>query len=395
MTKRIKTEKDRVPTCYNRIYPLVILAAILFMGIGYAQINSINMTISGNALAIIPSDVYITSATISGGTNGANTEGSNISSYTQTMLSSNIILSQTNINSTLSMQVSIKNNSNKVKYFDDIISSSALYSNHNIDYTLTGLTKGDPINPGDTITTTLTFKYSDTYKNSSPTQPYNNTLESTIEYNFEDSIAVEYAVTISGINFTPTQSELHAHEGETYTINLQSANYYLIVTMNGTTLSENTGYTFSSGILSIPNVIGNISILAASKEVYNFVIDEPVNVHTISGQSSISDTSSMTAETISNKNITKIGINFQYSSGNKVYSVNIRLKQDGNEIKTQQFDFTQSASNAQASITLDGFTIPANSNITIEYDSTGFKENSKGNGTLTIGEITYNITFDS
>lgn len=207
MTKKIKKDKDRIPKCYNRIYPILIMVAVIFMGVGYAKVNNVNMSITGNLTAIIPDSIYISSSSVSGGTNGANTGASTVSN-SGLMLTSNIELSPTNLNSTITLQVEIKNSTDTLEYFDELLVSSSFYSNPNIDYTLSGLTHGDSLGPDEVITTTLTFKYSDAYKGSNPTSPYTNTLDSVIEYSFDEVITTEYPVTITGVSFTPTSSEL-------------------------------------------------------------------------------------------------------------------------------------------------------------------------------------------
>jgi len=44
---------------YNKLYPIFLLIATFFMGIGYAAINSISLNIEGTAIANYPKGLFI------------------------------------------------------------------------------------------------------------------------------------------------------------------------------------------------------------------------------------------------------------------------------------------------------------------------------------------------
>lgn len=79
-----------------------------------------------------------------------------------------------------------------------------------------------------------------------------------------------YSVTFNGTNVTSNGAS-STNENSTYTATLTAISGYSItsvtVTMGGTTLVENTGYTYSSGNLSIPNVSGDIQITAIGEKI--------------------------------------------------------------------------------------------------------------------------------
>ena len=81
-----------------------------------------------------------------------------------------------------------------------------------------------------------------------------------------------YSVTFNGTNVT-SNGVSSVNENETYTATLTAMSGYsitsVVVTMGETTLVENTGYTYSSGNLSIPNVSGNIVIIASVYAPYD------------------------------------------------------------------------------------------------------------------------------
>lgn len=199
--------------------------------------------------------------------------------------------------------------------------------------------------------------------------------------------------------FTPTQSELHVHEGDTYTINLQSNNYYLMVTMNNIALKENTGYTFSSsGALTIPNVRGAISITAASKETYAFTLDDnnPVVERPIS-ISSVADVSSMDFTTLSNKIIKKITIDIPYSStASKDYTITGTIKIDGKESGSQSFNMVKKT-NGTGTLVFDfsGKNINANTPISVNYTFKLTSGGGIGNQTVAISQEKITVEFSN
>lgn len=73
----------------------------------------------------------------------------------------------------------------------------------------------------------------------------------------------KYSVILNEENITSSGANI-ANEGITYISKLTSISEYYItnvaVTMNGKLLTKNTDYTYTNGILSIPNVNGNIEI---------------------------------------------------------------------------------------------------------------------------------------
>ena len=95
------------------------------------------------------------------------------------------------------MQISVYNNSSDDYYFDDVVYGSNFYDNNNIDYTLSGINHGDKISIHETKTFTITFKYTDEYKNSNPTS-FDNVLNSYINFKFIKGYSISY----TGLNDT-------------------------------------------------------------------------------------------------------------------------------------------------------------------------------------------------
>ena len=108
------------------------------MGIGYARVDSVNMLINGDISSNIIKDVFITNATIQN-----NPNNNYINTYAQTTINTDIELSNSDLNSMVTLEITILNNANKEKIFNEIIYSSSLYSNNNISFLLTGIKNGD------------------------------------------------------------------------------------------------------------------------------------------------------------------------------------------------------------------------------------------------------------
>jgi len=85
-------------------------------------------------------------------------------------------------------------------------------------------------------------------------------------------VAATYNVTFNGPNVTSNGAST-INENETYTATLTPTTGYgvtsIAITMGGTTLVENTGYTYTNGVITIANVIGNIEITIVAEE-YNY-----------------------------------------------------------------------------------------------------------------------------
>ena len=383
---KIQEEKLRYPRCYKKIYAILIFLTIITMGIGYARVDSVNMLINGDISSNIIKDVFITNATIQN-----NPNNNYINTYAQTTINTDIELSNSDLNSMVTLEITILNNANKEKIFNEIIYSSSLYSNNNISFLLTGIKNGDTIKSGESITTYLTFKYSDSYKNSKPSKPYNNHLSSVLQYNFVDELLETYNVTITGVSFTPTSNELKAIKDKDYSINLQSEDYYLFVTMGNTNLTLNNGYTFSNGILTIKNVSNDIDITAIPKGTIDFVLTETQNTQTKSFSiSGIKNLGNSQIEFLSNQIIKSIKLSVPYTGGNKNYTVQCILSVDGKQISTQDLVF-KTRGNETLTLNFTNVNIPIKSKITFTFDSS--KNSSQGNQAVIIKSMEVDATF--
>ncbi len=162
----------------NRFFALLFVAVTLFMGIGYASVNSVMLDINGTVIAKEQEGIYIKNVEYLSDT-GADLDSSKINKYYQTMLNSTISLSSTDINSSITYRVTIYNNSDDKYFFKNVTLMDEFYDNNDISYSLDGIGSGDIVTPYSTITFSLTFKYSD-----STSVINNNILNSYLNFRF-------------------------------------------------------------------------------------------------------------------------------------------------------------------------------------------------------------------
>ena len=167
----------------SKVFLLLIVISTFILGIGYAQISSIELSVSGTATAKAQTGIVITDVTYSSN-NNANTTNSKINTYYQSMLDSTIVLGNT-LDSNITYNVSIVNMSSDNVLFDKVVYDESFYDNNDIVFELTNLNPNDPLNAGQTINFQITFKYK-----TDLTEVTNNVLNSYLKFKFIDSISI-------------------------------------------------------------------------------------------------------------------------------------------------------------------------------------------------------------
>ncbi len=248
----------------------VIFIASLFLGVGYSQVTDINLNISGNATAEAEKELLITNvAYISN--NNANPGDSIIRDTYQTLMHSTITLGNT-LSSSITYQVTIRNNTDSTAIYDTAVYSASLgYDNTDIEFEISGLNHGDAINSGEQKQFNITFKY-----NSSLTNITNNELNSYIRFDFNTSTNVArigntyYTSLQNAIDAAPnntqttilllrdTSEEITVPNGKNIILNLQA---YMVSN------SGNTPVFYNYGIMTVSN--GNITTNAATNGAFN------------------------------------------------------------------------------------------------------------------------------
>lgn len=163
----------------SRIILLLFCFATLFIGIGYASINSVILELNGTVEAKAQEGLFITEVKYTSN-NNANEQESRINKYYQTTLNSSITLSGSDLSSSITYEIVLYNKSNENYYFSKVTFLDELYDNEQITYSLTGISKGDCVKPYTQKSFFITFKYTD-----NTTQITNSILNSYLNFEFK------------------------------------------------------------------------------------------------------------------------------------------------------------------------------------------------------------------
>lgn len=162
-----------------KLIVLLITVSCCLLGIGYASIANINLSLTGTAQLDKQTGIVISSAVIDN-YSGVNPDLSEINTYYKTMLDSKVVLGS-DPTSYVTYQITISNLSNKNKKFEEVIYDSEFYDNDTITYELAGLNVGDIVAAGESKTFTIKFKYAN-----QEVSPTNSLLNSIINFSFSD-----------------------------------------------------------------------------------------------------------------------------------------------------------------------------------------------------------------
>lgn len=158
----------------QKIYLLLIVIATLLMGIGYAS-KTLTLDIKGTLVAQTPKEVLITDIKCN--------EGAIINNLNKTIIDSKITLSPNDNESSVTCEVTVKNNTDDKYAFKEIVYGNEFYDNN--DITVKTNIK-EILNKNETKTFELTFKYKDNIEIT------NNELNSIINIKFEKCHTITY-----------------------------------------------------------------------------------------------------------------------------------------------------------------------------------------------------------
>ena len=175
----------------RRFLLLLIIIGTMFIGIGYASINSITGEITGTVLAEVQSGVFITDVEYVSDIE-ADMNISRVENFIGTTLNNTVGLSETNPNSQITYKVTVYNNSEEEAVFVGPIYDEEFYSNPNIEFEISGFTEGEIIGANESREIIITFKY----KNE--TIPEETTLSSYINLKFSIPNRLRMATNVGG-----------------------------------------------------------------------------------------------------------------------------------------------------------------------------------------------------
>ena len=189
----MKDSKKKAQKSNSWIFLLLICISTCFMGIGFAQINTL-LEITGTAVTDPQDNIFITEVNYVGNV-GANLNSSEILNTYQTILNSDITLSATDPNSTITYEVVVYNSTDSDYEYKrtSYMLGNDTYDNENIAFRLNGISEGDVLKSKQSIRFTITFYY----KNN--TVPADNQLKSFINFEFEQHVALVSAGTLINI----------------------------------------------------------------------------------------------------------------------------------------------------------------------------------------------------
>ena len=162
------------------LFPILILIATMFMGLGYASINTISLGIDGEVVSKEVDGIFLTEVNYVGDVN-ADLEKSKILNAYQTNLNSNIVLSDVDNNSSITYEVVVYNSSNYNYAFEGVeyLISEDTYSNVDIAFKLSNLERGDVLHSKESLLFTITFYYKNNVLADS------NVLKSLLNFKFD------------------------------------------------------------------------------------------------------------------------------------------------------------------------------------------------------------------
>ena len=112
-------QKTKIPKYLKKTYPILIVLATLIMGIGYAS-STMTLDVTGTLIVNAQKELTITNISCN---NLENTE-SDINNYNKTIIDSKITLSPTDLTSSVTCLVTVKNNTNNNYAFKEIVYGS-------------------------------------------------------------------------------------------------------------------------------------------------------------------------------------------------------------------------------------------------------------------------------
>lgn len=189
----MKDSKKKVQKSNSWIFLLLICLATCFMGVGFARID-ILLDITGNISAQPQDNIFITEVNYISNV-GADLNNSKILSTYETILNSNVALSETDINSMITYEIVIYNSNSKDYKFVETayMLGENTYDNENIAFSIEGLESGDILKSKQSIRFKIKFYYSNN------TLPDNNQLKSLINFVFEPHIELIRAGTLINV----------------------------------------------------------------------------------------------------------------------------------------------------------------------------------------------------
>ena len=192
------------------IFSILFCIATLFMGVGYASINSISLNVFGEMTAQVQDGVFITDVKCINDDSYSELEKLTINSYKSTIIDSVVSLDNVDNSSSLKLEVTVYNSNSEDYVFVGTFFEDEFYDNKNIIFELEGVQIDDIVSKGEYLTFYVNFSY----RQDGSSDISLNVLNSMIDYRFEPYSVKE---TLSGIEFNYLlKNSVYAPEGDVY-----------------------------------------------------------------------------------------------------------------------------------------------------------------------------------
>ena len=145
------------------LFTILLCIATIFMGVGYASINSISLNVLGKMITQVQEGVFITEVDYNESlSNNVVVSDSKINGTYSCSLDSNIVLMNKE-DSMITYDITVYNSNDLIYIFDgvDYVFGKNTYDNKNISFKLNGIDVGELLNPKDTKKFSVTFFYRD------------------------------------------------------------------------------------------------------------------------------------------------------------------------------------------------------------------------------------------
>jgi len=247
-------EKKITITKTHNIFLLLLLLSTLFMGVGYASMNSILLDFSGDVAAKSQEGVFISEVGCYQSEDNQLCSTDNIISSYQTTLNSNITL-ENDINSTMTYQVTFYNNSDMSYYYDEVtyLLGEDTYSNENIIFEIYDENNSALLADKTEIPSKGTLNVNVRFKFKSKADVSKNSLVSLLNFKFVQKFNISYLNIDNSSNLAKS-----VYSDEKLTLTLNDVNTLGI--KEADEIIESDRYTFSSSKLTMNSVSGDLII---------------------------------------------------------------------------------------------------------------------------------------
>lgn len=183
------------------IFPLLIFVSTLIMGVGYAAVSDVPLTIEGSVMAISYHDIFISDFTLVQNSDSEVVNSSYLEKIYGTRFNAKVFL-EDNLDSSVTFKLTLCNATKSVYTYMGVQYDPFVYNNTDIEVTVEGLEVGDKFLGKSYIDIYLTFSYVDGL------EQINSTLLDGYLYLVFDKLPPEFSVLGNPVNWVNTDATL-------------------------------------------------------------------------------------------------------------------------------------------------------------------------------------------